>query len=121
MSVSVLVVEDQADLRSFVKGLLESEGYEVHCAETPHEALELLQRIARPCILLWDALTPRDSLSMLDEAVLIGVHVATLPVSLPSPRTAGSSGNDASKRLTSKEAVLSVVREYCPLKDAANG
>jgi len=119
MTVSILVVEDHADLREAVRALLKGEGYEVHCAESPDEALDLLNRLPRPCILLWDALTPRHSLSLLHQAALEGVHVATLPVSLASVGAPGAE-RTVDKRLTSEEAILRIVREYCPLKDAAN-
>jgi CheY-like chemotaxis protein len=121
MPVSVLVVEDDDQIRARVQRLLEREGYEVHAAGTPREALALLSHISRPCILLWDGMTPREALSMLDDAALQGVHVATLPVSLLPSRGADPLGNPIAKRLTSEEAILSVVRAYCPLEHAANG
>jgi CheY-like chemotaxis protein len=119
MTVSILVVEDQAELRDALKVLLEGEGYEVHCAGSPDDALELLNHLPRPCILLWDALTPRQGWSLLHQARLDGVHIATLPVSVASVRAPGAERTLA-KRLTSEEAILRIVREYCPLADAAN-
>lgn len=114
MSVSVLIVEDQADIRARVTNLLEAEGYVVHAAETPDEALGLLQRLPRPCILLWDAMTPRISLTMVDQATLEGVHVAALPVSVISVHMADSPQR-LDKRLASEDAILNVVRAHCPL------
>jgi len=119
MTVSVLIVEDDQALRIAVEELLQGAGYEVHCAENPDEAMALLDRLPRPCILFWDALTPWQSLSMVDQATLEGVHVATLPVSLATVRGARSDGKVA-KRLTSAEAILNIVREYCPLPVAAS-
>ena len=98
-----------------VKTLLEGAGYLVHCAENPDEALELLLRIPRPCILLWDAMTPRRGLAMLDRATLEGVHVATLPVSVAAVRVAESEWPLMVKRLVSEDAILSIVQAYCPL------
>jgi two-component system, OmpR family, response regulator CpxR len=115
MSISILVVEDYSELRDAVRDLLEDEGYEVHCASDPDEAMALLKRLPRPCILLWDALTSRHSLSMVDQATLNGVHVATLPVTLASIGPVGSLRRMA-KRLTSTDAILSIVREHCPLE-----
>ncbi len=115
MTTSVLIVEDQIDIRETVARLLENAGYVVHCAENQDEALDMLSRLPRPCILLWDAMTPRQRLSMVDEATIVGVHVATLPVSLKSVRTAGGTGWSMTKRLTSEDAILSIVQEYCPL------
>jgi CheY-like chemotaxis protein len=120
MRVYVLVVEDDPPLQRTVSKLLQDEGYEVHCVDGPDEAIAALDRLPRPCILLWDALTPRHGLSMLDRAALDGVHIATLPVTLAFEKVAGSSGRKMVKRLTSDEAILSVVHEYCPAKEAAN-
>jgi CheY-like chemotaxis protein len=120
MSVSVLVVEDDLAIRDAVKALLERERYEVHCAASPEEALDLLSRLPRPCIVFWDPLASRRDLDLLDQAALDGVHVATLPVSMASARESGASSVRLIKRLTSEDAILSIVREHCPLKDAAN-
>jgi CheY-like chemotaxis protein len=115
MSISVLVVTDDADIRDTVRVLLESEGYLVHCAENADRAIDLLGRVSRPCILLWDATAPRHSLSMVDRATLEGVHVASLPVSIASVRAVGSSERETSKRLVCEDVILSIVREHCPL------
>jgi CheY-like chemotaxis protein len=119
MSVHVLVVEDQNDIRTEVVDLLKRAGYVVSWARDPHDAIERLERLPRPCILLWDAMIPRMSLTMVEKAVLEGVHVATIPVSVtpdPQPR----SGGNMIKRLTSLHAILQIVEEHCPLPSAAN-
>jgi CheY-like chemotaxis protein len=114
MSISVLVVEDQADIRQLVTRLLEGAGYVVHAAETPDEAIALLRTLPRPCLVLWDATTPRQSLTLLGEAILDGVHVAALPVSLASVHVAGRP-KQVRKHFTSEEAILAIVEEHCPL------
>jgi CheY-like chemotaxis protein len=113
MSVSVLVVEDQADIRDAVRALLEGAGYVVHCAENPDKALEMLRWLPRPCMLLWDAMTPRQSLTMVDHATMEGVHVASLPVSVATVHVAGA--REVKKRITSEDAILSLVQEHCPV------
>jgi CheY-like chemotaxis protein len=120
MSVSVLVVEDDPVIRHAIAALLERERYEVHGAASAEEALDLLARLPRPCILLWDPLSPRPELELLGQAALEGVHVATLPVSMASDRRSGASPARLIKRLLSVDAILSIVREHCPLDDAAN-
>jgi CheY-like chemotaxis protein len=116
MPISVLVVEDQADILERVRVLLEGAGYVVHGARNPDEALDLLNRLPRPCLLLWDAMTPRQSLTMVDRATLEGVHVAALPVSVTAVHLAGSP-REVSKRLSSEDAILSIVQEHCPLPE----
>jgi CheY-like chemotaxis protein len=117
MSISVLIVEDDVEIRNEVRRLLEGAGYFVHCAENADQALDLLGHMGRPCLLLWDAITPRSTPTMLNKAMLQGVHVATLPVSVESVRVPGSAPV-AAKRLASPEAILSIVREHCPLPEA---
>ena len=114
MSLSVLVVEDDPGIRDDVRILLEDAGYVVHCAVSADEALRILTGIPRPCILLWDAVTPGNDLTMLDHATREGVHVATLPVAIASMRGDTSRTRRPVKTLVSRNAILSVVRELCP-------
>jgi CheY-like chemotaxis protein len=115
MSVSVLVVEDQQDILARVIALLERAGYVAHGARNPGEALDLLKNLPRPCLLFWDTMTPRQSLSILDQATLDGVHVASLPVSVTCLRSSDSAL--PMKRLTSEDAILSILEEHCPLAE----
>lgn len=56
----ILVVEDEADLRALIVGLLRSDGYDVVGASDGEEALRLLrERHLRPCLILLDLLMPR--------------------------------------------------------------
>jgi CheY-like chemotaxis protein len=114
MPVSILVVEDDAEIRDAVRSLLEDAGYLVHCAADPNEAMRVLERIPRPCILLWDALMPRHSLTMVDRATLDGVHVATLPVTIDAVRPLAPHGREPVKGLVCADAILNLVQEHCP-------
>jgi len=116
MSISILIVEDQADIEVHLRTLLEAEGYVVHSAGDADEALQHLARLPRPCILLWDAMMPRQSLTMVDRATMEGVHVAIIPVSVAT-HLAGTERR-VHKKLTSEDAVLDVVRAHCPLQAA---
>jgi CheY-like chemotaxis protein len=55
---SVLVVEDDEDIRAAIAEILEGEGYEVAIAANGSEALEELQHMRRPCIILLDLMMP---------------------------------------------------------------
>jgi CheY-like chemotaxis protein len=55
---SLLVVEDDPDIRAALKELLEGEGYEVSVAENGAEALELLPKISKPSLILLDLMMP---------------------------------------------------------------
>jgi CheY-like chemotaxis protein len=56
----ILVVEDEADLRALIVGLLRSDGYHAVGASDGEEALRLLREgRLRPCLILLDLLMPR--------------------------------------------------------------
>ena len=58
----VLVVEDEADLRALIVGLLEADGYAAVGASNGEEALQVLRESkngARPCLILLDLMMPR--------------------------------------------------------------
>ncbi|WP_163999206.1 response regulator [Pyxidicoccus caerfyrddinensis] len=55
---SVLVVEDDEDIRAAIAEILEGEGYDVVIAANGSEALEELQHMRRPCLILLDLMMP---------------------------------------------------------------
>jgi CheY-like chemotaxis protein len=64
---SVLIVEDHADLRKYIRLVLEAEGYSVREAANGHEALEE-QRKAPADVLITDIFMPeRDGLETIND------------------------------------------------------
>jgi DNA-binding response OmpR family regulator len=64
---SVLIVEDDPDMRDLERTALECDGFEVQLASNGHEALRLLDRV-RPCVILLDLMMPvMDGLTFLAE------------------------------------------------------
>jgi DNA-binding response OmpR family regulator len=57
MPCCVLIVEDDADIRSFMQFLLDSSGYETMAAGNGREALAAM-RDRRPCMVLLDLMMP---------------------------------------------------------------
>jgi CheY-like chemotaxis protein len=55
---SILVVEDDADLREALSEVLRDEGYAVAMAADGREALDLLRRESRPSLILLDLTMP---------------------------------------------------------------
>lgn len=55
---SILIVEDDRDIRETLQQLLETEGYRVYSSANGKEALETLKRIDRPCLILLDLMMP---------------------------------------------------------------
>jgi len=58
MQPNVLVVEDDADIRSALASLLRAEGYAVACAADGREALDRLYAGERPQVILLDLMMP---------------------------------------------------------------
>jgi CheY-like chemotaxis protein len=55
---NILLVEDNADSREMLALILQGEGYNVWEAGNGQEALEMLERLPRPCIILLDLMMP---------------------------------------------------------------
>jgi CheY-like chemotaxis protein len=114
MALTVLVVEDQENLRNEVRAVLERSGYLVNDAAGGAEALTILGRIEDlPCLVLWDTLSPTHDIAHVDQAIRAGVKVAALPVTVGAG-SIGSTTTETTKRLASAELVLRLVEEHCP-------
>ena len=57
--MTILIVEDDADIRELMKIFLEADGYRVNVATDGLDALEELQRGPRPALILLDLMMPR--------------------------------------------------------------
>ena len=55
---SILLVEDEPDIRTSLQEALEWEGYHVVTAANGREALACLPNMARPCLILLDLMMP---------------------------------------------------------------
>lgn len=55
---SILIVEDDADIREALGQALQVEGYNVHAAENGRDGLDRLAVIERPCLILLDVMMP---------------------------------------------------------------
>jgi DNA-binding NtrC family response regulator len=115
---SVLVVEDHDELRFAIAALLVRAGYAVRTARDADEAVAELASMDRPCLVLWDPVSHRMSLSLLAQAAFDGIHIATIPVGI-APAEAGfeTASGAYSKRLTSHHALLTIVKEHCPMAE----
>jgi CheY-like chemotaxis protein len=112
---TVLIVEDEDELRESMRDALEFNGYAVVAAQEGQEALDELVRIEHVCVVLLDLLMPGmngwefyDKLRARPEYHDVPVVIHT---SAPSRAPVGVT------RILSKPLeitrLLSVVREYC--------
>jgi CheY-like chemotaxis protein len=114
MPHSVLVVEDHYELLNLIEQDLTQRGYDVCCAATIHDALATLNAMPSPCLVLWDPTTLPISAPLVSLAGRRGVHIATIPVGITSTGQTAEGLPMIVKRLTSLEAILTVLRAHCP-------
>ena len=79
MALEVLVVDDEADIRELVSGVLEDEGYAVRSAADSTQTLEAIE-VRRPSMVLLDVWlhgSKLDGLQLLDE---IKRRDSTIPI-----------------------------------------
>jgi CheY-like chemotaxis protein len=113
---SILVVEDDDDIRNALVDLLESEGYSTESAINGKDALDKLNSIPKPCLVLLDMMMPiMNGREFLDN-VMKDSHLAPIPVLIVSAiadktRTEGAVG--FLKKPIDIDVVLNVVAQYC--------
>ncbi|HET6280392.1 MAG TPA: response regulator [Polyangia bacterium] len=115
MTHTVLVVEDEEDLREMMREALELSGYAVVTAEDGQDALNKILHIEGLCLVILDLLMPVmngwDFLEKLRERAELSSVPVVVHSSAPSQALAGVA-RVLQKPLTF-DRLLSVVREYC--------
>lgn len=76
----VLVVEDNKEIQDSLKMALEIEGYEVFTADNGKEALEALNKIATPCLILLDLMMPVMNGWEFVEEINKDIMLSTIPI-----------------------------------------
>jgi CheY-like chemotaxis protein len=115
-SGTVLVVEDDTDIREAVAEVLEMEGFTVATASNGREGLERLVALGRPCMILLDLMMPvMDGHEFLDR-------LATDPLCRTCPVVVFTAGQAApppgAKELLRKPfeicEMIALVKALCP-------
>ena len=114
---SILIVEDEADIRETLKELLVLEGYQVFTASNGQEGLALLRSIPRPCVILLDVLMPvMDGNEFLaakkDEDLIATIPVAIVTGIAEKPPLVGGAVACIKKPIEF-EYLLKFIRKYC--------
>jgi CheY-like chemotaxis protein len=110
---SVLVVDDDAEIRELLRVALEGEGYHVACVANGREALNHLRSHADTCIILLDLMLPVMDATDFRTAQLQDRSLAWIPVVLMSGASDTERlGRDlGARRLIRKPLDLDAVRE----------
>lgn len=115
---SILVVDDENDVRETLKDVLEMEGYTVHVAANGKEAIDVLSKIDRPCLILldlmmpvmngWDFLEKRKKDDILAQIPVAVVSAAGRPFDIRGKKTT------AMPKPVDLEALIAMVASFCP-------
>lgn len=115
MKHTVLLVEDEDELRESMRDLLEDNGYTVVAASDGQEALDALARIEHLCVVILDLLMPRVNGWDFFEKMRARPELTGVPVVVQSsaPSRAPAGVTLVLKKPVEPERLISVVREYC--------
>jgi CheY-like chemotaxis protein len=113
---TVLVVEDEDDLRESMREALELNGYTVVAAREGQEALDEMERVEHVCVVLLDLLMP--GMNGWDFFAHLRAREAFADVPVVVHSSAPSRAPPGVSRVLQKpmqlERLLAVVREFCP-------
>jgi CheY-like chemotaxis protein len=119
MSRSILVVDDEEDVREALRDLLEQFGYKVLAAPNGREALEILRSTERPGFVLLDLIMPVMNGWEFLEVVSHDDELSRIPISIStSAPEQAPRDRDVIPKPINIDALLQRVRAAC---DAANG
>lgn len=111
---TVLVVEDDEDIRETLRDAFEDEGYAVRCAVNGKEGLEALKQFERPCAVILDLIMPIMAGSELYAAMLADPALADIPVIVStSDPSRAPSGVLVLKKPVQLQTMLTTVNRLC--------
>ena len=115
---TILLVEDDFDVREALAETLRDEGYAVECAADGAQALDYLRGGGRPGLILLDLMMPRMSGSEFRMAQKVDPQLSDLPVVLISAdgrmeeKARSLQTHGAIKKPIDLEELLSTVRRF---------
>ena len=83
MPARIVVVDDELDIRIFIRTLLESRGYKVKVAENGLEGFEIAKK-KKPDLIIMDVMMPKESGVNLYRAVKTDPELKDVPVLIVS-------------------------------------
>lgn len=113
--MTILLVEDDRAIRDSLHDLLLDEGYAVTPAKSVEEALDVLSRERRPCLILLDLMMPRMDGRTLLATLKSDADLAAIPVVvMTAARVFEAPGAAAVLRKPFHvDAVLELVEQFC--------
>jgi len=114
---SILIVEDDPEIRETLKEIIELEGYSVYTAPDGKKALDILRKpLDTPCLVLLDLMMPVmngwELLELREQDVLLAT-IPVIVVSAAGERATGTRATDYIKKPVDIDVLLKAIRQYC--------
>lgn len=115
MQPTVLIVEDNSDLRETLADFLSLEGFETELAGNGEEGLERLHAMDAPCVVLLDLMMPVMDGAEFLHTIRMSPRFSRLPVALmtASPPSMDIGADRFLRKPFRLENLLGVVHEMC--------
>lgn len=118
---TILIVEDDTDIRESLRDAFEDEGYKVRCAANGLEGLEALRTFEAPCIVVLDLVMPLMSGNELYAAMQADPRLADIPVIIStSDPSRAPSGVVLLKKPINLRTMLITVERLCQPRPVPN-
>jgi two-component system, sensor histidine kinase and response regulator len=112
--MTVLIVDDEADIRDSLQEFFEDQGFAVATAADGLQALDLLDREKVPCIVVLDLLMPELDGNEVYDRMQKNPRLASVPVIVStSDPSRAPSGALIMKKPVNLDRLLRVVRQHC--------
>jgi CheY-like chemotaxis protein len=114
---TILIIDDEADLRDVLKLSMELEGYRCYTAADGEEGLEALEQIPRPGVILLDLMMPGLNGWQFLDRLRSHPPLGEIPVVVMSAfsRMLGAMGGvEVVRKPIETDALLGIVKKYCP-------
>jgi len=114
---TILIVEDDADIRETLQHLLEASGYRAAPASNGKVALDLIDTMGSPCLILLDLMMPvMDGWAFL-TALDQNERLVDVPIVIVSAYTDKVASLERAQQILKKpvdiHALMEVVRQHC--------
>jgi CheY-like chemotaxis protein len=112
---TLLIVEDEADLREMLRDYLELHGFQVMAAGDGGEALSLISSVEHLCLVILDLIMPGmngwDFFSQLKSSPALSATPVIVATSVPSRAPPGAVA--VLRKPLDPDKLLALVRKYC--------
>lgn len=111
---TILIVEDEDDIRESLRDAFEDEGYHVRCARNGLEGLEALRQSERPCAVVLDLMMPIMTGNELYDVMQADPSLADIPVIITTSDPARApSGVLLQKKPINLQLMLTTIEKLC--------